>query len=368
MDCRSVLAAPHRQPAHRELPPRAAQRTAVRGWWLALLCLGALPSQSWACACGCGMFDIGANTAFPNMADSGWSAWFRVNYMDQNKNWEGASSAPAADNADKDIKTWFYTVGGQYMFNHDWGVMVEVPIFSRDFTTTGDGGPYPVGSTPTTHLTAMGDMMIQGVYAGFSPDMSTGVTFGIKLPTGDYTGPFIPPNGLPASDPNSTTGGLAYDRDTLPGTGSTDLLIGGYHVGGLSSDNRLAYFVQGRYQFAVFTRDGATGSYRPGNELDAGVGLTYDLGKVGALDKLAPVLQFLGSYRVSDGGTAASLNSGYRRLLVAPGFDTRVGKTRIFADAEFPVVQYVRTDVPASGNFGQLTASVIWKFQVAYDF
>jgi len=348
--------------------PRGATRFGAGARWLAALWLGLIPTFSWACACGCGMFDIGANTAFPNMSDSGWSAWFRVNYMDQNKNWEGASSAPAADNQDKKIKTWFYTLGGQYMFNHDWGLMVEVPIFDRTFSTTGDGAAYPVGSIGTTKLTALGDMMIQGVYAGFSPDMSTGVTFGIKLPTGDYTGPYLPPNGLPASNPNSTTGGLAYDRDTLPGTGSTDVLLGGYHVGGLSSDNRLAYFAQGRYDIAMFTRDGATGSYRPGSEADVGVGLTYDFGKAGFFSRVAPLLQVLGSWKVRDSGTAASLNSGYRRLLVGPGVDVRIDKTRVFMDVELPVLQYVKTDVPASGNVGQLTASAIWKMQVAYDF
>lgn len=335
---------------------------------LAALSLLLLPCISWACACGCGMFDIGANTAFANMSESGWTAWFRVNYMNQNKNWEGASSAPASDNHDKDIKTWFYTVGGQYMFNHDWGLMVEVPIFQRSFTTLGDGGPYPVGTTPKTDLTAMGDTMIQGVYAGFSPDMSTGVTFGVKLPTGDYTGPLIPPNGLPASNPNSTTGGLAYDRDTLPGTGSTDVLLGGYHFGAVTSDNRLVYFAQARYDIAVFTRDGATGSYRPGSEVDAATGLTYDLGQAGFFDRVAPVMQLLGSWRVRDSGTAASLNSGYRRLLVAPGFEVRIDKTRVYMDAEVPVLQYVKTDVRASGNVGQLTASVVWKLQLAYDF
>lgn len=348
--------------------PRVATRFSAGSRWLAALWLGLMPTCSWACACGCGMFDIGANTAFPNMSDSGWSAWLRVNYMNQNKNWEGSSSAPASDNLDKDIKTWFYTVGGQYMISHDWGVMVEVPIFERSFSTTGDGTAYPVGSVGTSKLTALGDMMIQGVYSGFSPDMSTGVTFGIKLPTGDYTGPYVPPNGLPASNPNRTTGGLAYDRDTLPGTGSTDLLFGGYHFGSLSSDNRLAYFAQARYDVAVFTRDGATGSYRPGNEVVAGIGLTYDLGKVGLFRKAAPVLQLLGAQHNQDSGTGSSRNSGYRRLMIAPGFDVRIDKTRVFLDAELPVLQYVKTDVPASGNVGQLTASVIWKLQLAYDF
>ena len=113
----------------------------------------------------------------------------------------------------------------------------------------------------------------------------------------------------------------------------------------------------------------STGSYRPGSEADTGVGLTYDFGKVGVFSKVAPLLQVLGSWRVRDSGTAASLNSGYRRLLdVGPGVDVRIDKTRVFMDVELPVLQYVETDVAASGNVGQLTASAIWKMQVAYDF
>ena len=329
------------------------------------------PSTALACACGCGIFDIGANNAFPTMADSGFSAWFRYGFMNQNKNWEGNSSAPAADNADKQIKTSFYTFGAQYMFTHDWGVMVELPVFERSFTTVGDGGPYPLGQTATTKLTALGDIVIQGVYSGFSPDMSTGVTFGLKLPTGDYTGPYIAPNGLPAGNPNATTGGFAYDRDTLPGTGSTDVVLGGYHVGGLTADNKLAYFVQARYQFAFATRDGATntspGGYRPGNELGIGAGLVYDLGALGGFSKVSPVLQLVASKRNADGGPTASLNSGYRRILVAPGVDLRAGKYKIYANVSLPISQNVNTDVLPNST-GQLVASTVWTVQVGYDF
>ena len=329
------------------------------------LAIATLPGGARACACGCGVFDVGANSAFPNNADSGLSVFFRYNFMDQNKNWEGSSSGPAADNADKQIKTSFFTLGGQYMINHAWGVMVELPIYDRSFTTTGDGGPYPAGQTATTQLTALGDLVVSGVYSGFSPDMSTGVTFGVKLPTGDYTGPYI---GATAN----STGGFAYDRDTLPGTGSTDLVLGGYHVGGLSSDNRLAYFLQARYQFAVLTRDGATntspGGYRPGNDLNIGAGLTVDLGSWAGFDKVAPVLQVTASKRGADGGPTASRNSGYRRVLVAPGVDLRTGNWKLFGSVAFPVMQSVNTDTPASGNFGQLVASTLWSAQIGYDF
>jgi len=327
---------------------------------LAAMSLAAGPAQ--ACACGCGVFDIGANNAFPNNADSGLSVFFRFNYMDQNKNWVGNSSAPAADNADKDIKTRFYTLGGQYMISHEWGVMVELPIFQRSFSSTGDGTAYPNGSVFTSGMTDLGDIMIQGVYSGFSPDMSTGITFGVKLPTGNMTGPAVPAN--VSADGKYD---LVYDRDTLPGSGSTDLLAGAYHVGGITDDGRLAYFTQARYQFAVMERTGATGTYRPGNELDLGAGLTYDLGELGLLQKVAPVLQLIASDRSADGGTGSSFNSGYRRVLVAPGVDLRINRIKLFADVSMPIFQHTNTDAPASGNFGQLTASTIWRFQIGYD-
>jgi len=334
------------------------------------LALGLAPDAASACACGCGIFDIGANSAFPNQSDSGYSVYMRYNFMNQNKNWEGNASAPAADNPDKDIKTSFFTFGGQYMINQDWGVMVELPIFVRSFSSTGDGTAYPVGQVFTSDLTDLGDLMITGLYSGFSPDMSTGVTFGIKLPTGNYTGPYE----SPGQTGPGTSGGLVYDRDSLPGTGSTDLLLGGYHVGALTSDGALAYFTQIRAQIPVMERAGASGSYRPGNEIDAGVGLTYNLGAVGGLSKLAPVLQLIGGSRDADSGTGANPgnpnNSGYRRLLIAPGMDLRLNKFKLFVDISVPVFQHTNID-PAGltdGNgSGQLVASAIYRFQIGYD-
>jgi hypothetical protein len=337
----------------------------------AVLAIGLAPGTASACACGCGIFDIGANSAFPNQSDSGLSAFVRYNYMDQNKNWEGGSSAPASDNPDKEIKTSFITFGGQYMINHDWGVMVELPIFVRSFTSTGDGTAEPNGQVFTSNLTDFGDLMINGVYTGFSPDMSTGVTFGIKLPTGNYTGPYE----NPGQTGPGTTGGLVYDRDSLPGTGSTDLLLGAYHVGALNQDGSLAYFSQIRAQIPIMERAGASGTYRPGNEFDAGVGITYSFGKAGAFDKVAPVLQLIGGDRSADSGTGANPgnpnNSGYRRLMIAPGVDVRIQKVKLYFDVSIPVVQHTNID-PAGmtdGNgSGQLVASAIYRLQVGYDF
>ena len=331
------------------------------------LLLAGVPDSALACACGCAVFDVGANTVFPNESDTGLSMWFRYNYMDQDKNWVGASSAPSAWNGDKDITTSFYTIGGQYMFNHDWGVMVELPIFHRTLTTTGDGTAYPNGQIYSSTLTDMGDLEVMAVYAGFSPDLSTGVSFGLKLPTGNYTGPFIPPG--QSADGNNDP---AYDRDSLPGSGSTDLLFMAYHDGALTQDGRLAYFAQARFQMAVMERAGVTGTYRPGNELDLGVGIAYSAGAMAGFSKVAPVLQLIATDRSSDGGTASNVSSGFRRLMIAPGIDLRVNKVKIYADVSLPVA--VDTTAPSTplvisqGNSGQLVASAIWRLQIGYDF
>jgi hypothetical protein len=324
----------------------------------AILAIVLTPRSALACACGCGIFDVGVSSGMlmPQDTDSGFSVWVRYSYMDQNKNWEGSSSAPSTDNFDKEIKTSFITFGGQYMINRDWTVMAELPTFDRSLKTTDDGTVYgPSGSVYTGRLYDMGDMMVQGMYTGFSSDLSTGISFGLKLPTGNYTGP------------NGPLGGSEFDRDSLPGTGSTDLLIGAYHVGSLTGNQRLNYFVQALYHFAVITRN----DYRPGNELDGALGLTYSFFNVGFLSRLSPVVQLLGSNRSSDSQyNADPLNSGYTRLIVAPGLELRFAHLRLFADVEFPIYQYTNAadGLAAEGTSGQLVAPVAYKAQLAYDF
>jgi hypothetical protein len=314
------------------------------------------PRAALACACGCGIFDVGAGTLMPNNANSGLSVWFRLAYMDQDQNWEGDSKAPASDNKDKQLETTFYFFGGQYVINRDWSVMVELPIYDRSLTTTDDGTVFgPPGSLYTGHIAAAGDLEMMAMYTGFAKDMSTGLGFGLKAPTGDWHGPRGP------------LGGAEFDRDSLPGTGSTDLIVNGYHVGSLNAANTLGYFVEAKYQFAVATQD----QYRPGNELDAAIGVTYDLGSFGPFTNVAPVLQFLNSYREHDSGANADpLNSGYERVLIDPGLSVRIKKVRFDADVAIPIYQHANAapNPAIVGTSGQLVAGTLLKFQATYDF
>src|SRR5271154_5273280 len=87
-----------------------------------------------ACACGCGVFDVATSSMFPTLGDNGM-AFLQYDYQDQNRNWSGTSTAPAANNGDKELLTDFTTLGLQYMFNSSWGAQIEVPFDVRHFTT-----------------------------------------------------------------------------------------------------------------------------------------------------------------------------------------------------------------------------------------
>lgn len=288
------------------------------------------PDLAMACACGCGVFDVGTGTMMPT--DSGGQVWFEYDGLNQSQNWSGTSRVSKDQNDDKILRSDFFRVGGQYMFNRDWGVMGMVPYINRTFKTTDDDG-----NNPTFRHNDIGDIHLQGVYSGFFDDMSTGITFGLKLPNGDFHH-----NG--------------FDRDTETGTGSTDLLLGGYHTGALVPDNSFNWFANGQYERAVTIQD----HYRPGDEFDAASGVYYNNWHVGN-GKIAPVLQLLGSYRIRDSGQESDPeNSGYTRLLISPGLEYDINSVKLYGDVEMPIYQNI--------NGNQLTAPVAFKFVVSYSF
>jgi hypothetical protein len=275
-----------------------------------------LPRMASSCACGCGVFDVGTGSMMPT--GTGGSVWAEFDYMNQNQNWHGTSKADAADNDDKKIRTEFYSVGSQYMFNRSWGIRATVPYDHRYFRTTDeDSGEI----TSYTH-SALGDMRFSAVYTGFSPDMSTGANFGLKLPTGDYK-----QNG--------------FDRDTAIGSGSTDLLLGGWHMGRLTSDNKWSWYTQGEWDQPVLIQD----HYRPGTEVNIAAGLYHEGVTAGAV-RITPLFQLVGSWRAHDRGAESDPdNSGYTRLLADPGVELGFGRsTTLHADVGLPVFQDVRGD------------------------
>jgi hypothetical protein len=294
----------------------------------AVLFAAAVP-QAAACACGCGVFDVGTSALMPT--HQGGFAYLEFDHMNQNKNWNGNHRASDDLNNDKQIRTEFFTGGVQYMIDRKWGVMVEAPVWARHFATTdanGNVGGFDHGG--------VGDIRVRGVYSGFSEDMSSGLTFGAKLPTGSFNNP-------------------DFDRDTQIGTGSTDLLLGAYHAGALPGG---AFKWFGNLQWDEPVLD--AGGYRPGAEVDGVVGSYYDALTVGGV-KIAPLASVVGSLRWRDIGVAADpADSGYKRVLLTPGFEVSRGRVRVYGDVGFPVYQRMY------GN--QLVASELYKLNIGWSF
>jgi hypothetical protein len=294
------------------------------------------PGVVHACACGCGVFDVGTSSMFPN--GQGGMAYLQYDYQDQNRNWSGTSEAPAANNGDKEIETDFITAGLQYLFNPSWGVQVEVPYDYRSFKTTSNAPGNPVTAI---NWGSLGDIRLEGIYTGFFADQSAGVTFGLKLPTGDWTH-------------ENAFGDV--DRDSEIGTGSTDILLGGFYRGNITQDEKWDWFAQGLLDVPVLTQAG----YRPGVELDTAAGIDYKGFSVGRM-RISPVTQMIFSERTSDSGSNANPdNSGYQRLMLSPGIEFHVHPVKIYADAEFPVFQHF------TGN--QLAAPVLFKVSMSFMF
>jgi hypothetical protein len=288
------------------------------------------PSPLWACACGCGVFDVGTSALMPTRP--GGLAYLEYDYMNQNKNWSGNKRASDDNNTDKQIRTDFFTGGVQYMVSRSWGYMVEVPVWARHFETTDDNG-----NVAGFDHASVGDIRVRGVYSGFSADMSSGLTFGLKLPTGQFNAP-------------------DFDRDTQIGTGSTDILLGVYHMGNIPALGAWNWFTNAQWDEPVIN----AGGYRPGAEIDAVVGSYYD-GWSAAGFKIAPLAQVIGSVRWHDQGILAnSGDSGYQRVLLSPGFEVSKGAVRVYGDVGFPMYQFMY------GN--QLVASELYKLNVGLSF
>lgn len=295
--------------------------------WLALA-----PAAAHACACGCGMFSVGMpGLGLPTA--SGMAVNLQTTLLDQDQAMQGSSKIPLSRSPDKRIRTTFYNLNVQYQINRSWGIMAMLPYWSRSFDTDANFGATPA-QVVNSKVDTLSDVRIEGIYSGFSEDMSTGLIFGLKLPTGTHTA-------------------AGFDRDTQPGSGSTDLLLGGYQWGNLAPD--WSWFAQGIYRSAFATRDG----YRPGDSLQVVGGIHYD--GLRFKDHFAPMLQVHYTDRQSDSGINANpANSGLDTVFVTPGILLDLGRHWMAnANLYLPVYQHV-TGI-------QLVPRQVFSFGVTYN-
>jgi hypothetical protein len=308
---------------------------------LGLASVLAAPVAAWGCACGCGVFDVGTSTMLPD--GPGGNAFVEYDYQDQFRNWSGNHMDDAANNNDRQIETSFTTYGLQYQFNRTWGAEAEIPYWFRSYQGWNQDPAAP--TYVSRNWSGLGDLRLKGYYTGFSPDMASGLTFGLKLPTG-----------------SRNRDGDIVDRDTQIGSGSTDALLGGYTRHQLNSDGTFTWFTEGLLDVPFLVQD----EYRPGLEADLATGIYYHGFTLGRAE-ITPLAQVIGSWRGHDSGAASAPNlsgsdfgSGYQRVLLSPGLEVHVHPVTFYTDVELPV--YINT----KGD--QLVAPILIKASLSYMF
>lgn len=297
----------------------------------------------WACACGCGVFEVTLPSMMPKNTQN--MVFFKYTFMDQDEAWHGTSKIDSALNPDKKIRTNFFTIGYQRMFNRSWGIHIEIPFWDRYFKTDLNGTPGQVDQNPSLASTenfTLADIRIMGIYSGFSPDMNTGIMFGFILPTG----------------PHNLTNLKIEDPDTQPGYGSLGSLLGYYHYGYINS--KLQWFSEGIWRHNFYaTNESDGGQYHPGDSFNISLG-GYYLGFM-AKTHISPFLEAIYSVRNRDDGSdALPEDSGFQRLFVAPGIEYRFANYDFSTNVQIPVYTHV--------NGYQLVAPYTFSASVSYSF
>jgi hypothetical protein len=328
-------------PLERGADPRALSHPgrALRAWaavTIVLLAAGHVEPASACATCGC---TLSKDWLGPQLGSvSGWAVGMSYDYLNQNQMRAGQRNIdqsqaqailnPAGHTGNEvELQTLSRITTFSLDYNTaDWGVTLQVPFVDRYHTTLQDGTQ---AGYNFNQFNALGDVRVLvkvGLSAlGLAPDATSGVIGGVKLPTSVTDEPF-----------NGPAGGIV-DPSLQPGTGSTDLLLGGFYSGAM--DN-LAWFGQGMWQHAVASQAG----YRPGDTITVNAGLSYaHMGQA-----VVPLLQVNYVHRNIDVGDLVNVQydgsplTGGDLLYLAPGVSARLGAGfSAYAYVQFPVFQDV---------------------------
>jgi hypothetical protein len=207
-----------------------------------------------------------------------------------------------------------------YTFSKNWSVSASVAAVSRSHSHIDD----PTGSATfeSWSFTKLSDTRVLASYRfnhDANPLVNYGLTFGVKLPTGDYQ--------------VSNANGVVAERALQPGTGSTDVVLGGYYTApGWSADS--GWFAQALVQQAVSTKDG----FRPGTQFQLNVGYRHPL-----TESLFAMLQANALYKAHDTGINAEPDlSGSTTVFLSPGLSYSITpNVQTYGFVQLPVYRYL---------------------------
>ncbi len=284
----------------------------------------AAPAAMACSSCGCTLNSDWSSQGYTTR--SGFNLDVRYDYFDQSQLRSGTHAADrSAFTLPNDQEIQQNTINRNMTLSLDWspsrsvGVNLQVPYFDRSHATVAAGDT----DRSTSQSRGVGDARLVVRYQGFQADLSVGVQLGLKLPSGRIDDRF-------STGPQA---GQPLDRGLELGTGSTDLLIGGYAVGAFGTD--VYYFANVLWQQPVASRDG----FRPGNGANATFGLRYTALSGG----IVPQLQLNARIEARESGVNADVaNSGASLVYLSPGLGFQISShVDGFAFVQLPVYQRV---------------------------
>lgn len=294
--------------------------------FMLIACGSVIPSFAVA-SCGSAFCTVNSNwTSESAMIEPGSTLDLRYEYIHQNQPRSGNDNVAVGQipRHHDEVSTINRNLLATYShtFNSQWGVSVTAPIVDRDHFHIHNhhGAQVP----ERWDFRELGDVRVVGRYQ--LPDVgdpvkpsTTGVTFGVKLPTG-------------RTNIVNEDGDVA-ERSLQPGTGTTDAIIGAYYHQKLPQWDS-AWFAQTQYQHALNSHD----NFKPGDQFGIDVGYRH-----GLTDNLGALVQlnFLVKRRDS-GAQAEPEDSGGRFASVSPGLSYAISdRVQIYGFFQKPVYQHV---------------------------
>lgn len=290
--------------------------------------VAAFTCQSAAASCGSAFCMVNTNWNLHGFApESGWRVDLRYEYIKQDQPMSGSDRIAFGQihrhHDEVETINRNLVLGLDYTIDKDWGVAVTLPGSDRDHTHIHNHGGGQI--VEQWNFTRLGDARILGRRQWMAEDPAShalnfyGINFGLKLPTGER-------------HVRNGVGELA-ERTLQPGTGTTDLLLGGYYSGVLPLANS-SWFAQGLWQSPLNSRE----DYKPGKRVTFDVGYRYE-----ATPSIGLMLQLNALYRGKDSGVQAEPeDTGGRFLFLSPGVSFAVTRsTQIYAFVQKPLYQHV---------------------------
>lgn len=258
-------------------------------------------------------------------AEPGARLDLRYEYIDQDEARSGNGRATAGELAaqhheERETVNRNLVTTYDYAFDNRYGVSITAPLVDRDHSHI----HHHHGETINEQwdFSRLGDARVIGRMQ-LSPATNLmqayGINAGIKLPTGKFT--------------MANSEGERAERSLQPGTGTTDLIVGGYFRQSMPAIHS-SWFTQFIAQTALDSRS----DFKPGQSIAADIGYRYHIAERASL-----MLQLNYSIRQRDRGDEAEPeDSGSRTLTLSPGANfTMTSNVQLYAFWQERLYQYV---------------------------